>query len=85
MLFKVPTLRNVEKTAPYFHDGSVPTLREAVRMMGKHQLGLDLSDEELASITAWLHTLTGEVPESYVAEPELPPDAPGLRAANASE
>ena len=81
MLFKVPSLRNVEQTAPYFHDGSAATLPEAVRMMGKHQLGLELADDEVASITAWLHTLTGELPERYVAEPELPPDPPRLRAA----
>jgi cytochrome c peroxidase len=75
MVFKVPTLRNVEKTAPYFHDGSVATLSEAVRMMGKHQLGLDLSDEEVNSIETWLRALTGKLPDAYIKAPELPSSA----------
>lgn len=73
MIFKVPSLRNVEKTAPYFHDGSVETLAEAVHLMGKHQLGIDLHDAEIQSITAWLRTLTGEIPLDYVRPPKLPP------------
>lgn len=74
MMFKVPSLRNVEKTAPYFHDGSATTLDEAVRMMGKHQLGLELSSEEIESIVTWLKSLTGELPPaSYIAKPQLPP------------
>jgi cytochrome c peroxidase len=76
MVFKVPSLRNVEMTAPYFHDGSVPTLEEAIRMMGEHQLGLDLSEQSISSIAAWLRTLTGELPTELITEPELPPDAP---------
>lgn len=60
--FKVPTLRNVELTAPYFHDGSVPTLKEAVKRMAFHNLGLSLSDEEQEKILAFLKTLTGERP-----------------------
>ncbi|MEO7112157.1 MAG: cytochrome c peroxidase [Polyangiaceae bacterium] len=72
MRFKVPTLRNIEKTAPYFHDGSAATLEDAVQMMGKHQHGLELSDAEIASIVTWLKSLTGEIPASYIAEPELP-------------
>jgi cytochrome c peroxidase len=73
MMFKVPTLRNVEKTAPYFHDGSAATLDDAVRMMGRHQLGLELSVRERASIVAWLHSLTGALPSAYVRAPALPP------------
>jgi cytochrome c peroxidase len=76
MMFKVPTLRNVEKTGPYFHDGSAATLSEAVKMMGKHQLGLALSDEEIAAVVAWLKSLTGELPAAYVNAPELPPSSP---------
>jgi cytochrome c peroxidase len=72
MMFKVPTLRNIAKTAPYFHDGSAKTLPEAVRMMGKHQLGLELSDAEVSSIVAWLGALTGELPKEYIATPKLP-------------
>lgn len=77
MMFKVPTLRNIAKTGPYFHDGSATTLPDAVRMMGSHQLGLELSDTEVNSIVAWLESLTGELPKAYIAEPALPPDAKG--------
>jgi cytochrome c peroxidase len=72
MMFKVPTLRNIAKTAPYFHDGSAKSLNDAVRMMGKHQLGLELSDAEVTSIVAWLGALTGELPKEYIAAPTLP-------------
>jgi cytochrome c peroxidase len=72
MMFKVPTLRNIAKTAPYFHDGSAKNLEDAVRMMGKHQLGLELSDAEVTSIVAWLGSLTGELPKEYIAAPALP-------------
>jgi cytochrome c peroxidase len=72
MMFKVPTLRNIHKTAPYFHDGSAKTLDQAVRMMGKHQLGLELSDNEVTAIVAWLGSLTGELPKAYIAAPVLP-------------
>jgi len=72
MVFKVPTLRNIEKTAPYFHDGSAKNLREAVQMMGRHQLGLELGEEEVTSITTWLASLTGELPADYIKEPALP-------------
>ena len=60
MMFKVPSLRNVEKTAPYFHDASAETLEDAVRKMGTHQLGIELSPAEVTSIAAWLRALTGE-------------------------
>jgi cytochrome c peroxidase len=76
MMFKVPTLRNVAMTAPYFHDGSAATLDEAVTMMGRHQLGLDLTDRERTSIVAWLKSLTGSVPAEYVRVPALPPSTP---------
>jgi cytochrome c peroxidase len=72
MMFKVPTLRNVAKTGPYFHDGSARSLDDAVRMMGKHQLGLDLGDAEVASIVKWLAALTGDLPTDYITPPELP-------------
>jgi cytochrome c peroxidase len=72
MLFKVPTLRNVEKTAPYFHDGSAGTLEEAVRLMAKHQLGLELTDPETRSMVAWLKSLTGTLPADLIVMPELP-------------
>jgi cytochrome c peroxidase len=56
---RVPSLRNVEATAPYFHDGSVPTLEEAVRRMAAAQLDRILTDEQVASVVAFLKTLTG--------------------------
>ena len=72
MVFKVPSLRNVEKTAPYFHDGSVATLAEAIRLMGHHQLGRDLTPHQVSDIAAWLASLTGELPTEYIAQPPLP-------------
>lgn len=72
MVFKVPTLRNVEKTAPYFHDGSIATLDEAVRQMANHQLARTLSKEEADSIATFLKALTGELPTEYIKEPPLP-------------
>jgi cytochrome c peroxidase len=73
MVFKVPSLRNVARTAPYFHDGSAASLDTAVRMMAHHQLGVDLTEEEARSIVAWLGSLTGEIPSEYIAAPVLPP------------
>jgi cytochrome c peroxidase len=58
--FKVPGLRNVEHTWPYYHDGTRETLEEAVRDMGTYQSGVELSEAEVASITSFLKTLTGE-------------------------
>lgn len=72
MMFKVPSLRNVAKTAPYFHDGSAATLDQAVRMMARHQLGIDLEDAEVAELEAWLGSLTGDLPLDYIAAPVLP-------------
>ena len=71
-MFKVPTLVNVAKTAPYFHDGMVTTLDDAVVKMAKHQLGKDLSAADAASISLFLNTLTGELPTDYIAMPTLP-------------
>ncbi len=62
-VFKVPTLRNIALTAPYFHDASAATLKEAVQKMSYHNLGMRLSDEDVAAIVAFLKTLTGERPE----------------------
>ncbi len=72
MLFKAPSLRNVEKTAPYFHDASANTLEEAVRKMAKHQLGKELEERDVASLVAFLKSLTGELPTELIAAPELP-------------
>ena len=72
MVFKVPSLRNVAMTAPYFHDGSAQTLNMAVRMMARHQLGVELDDDEAHELEAWLGSLTGEIPLDYIAPPKLP-------------
>ncbi|MEW8086948.1 MAG: cytochrome-c peroxidase [Candidatus Thiodiazotropha endolucinida] len=69
--FKVPTLRNVEMTYPYFHDGEAETLTEAVDVMGRLQLGKKFSDIENAQIVAFLKTLTGDQPAFLM--PILPP------------
>jgi cytochrome c peroxidase len=60
--FKVPTLRNVELTAPYLHDGSQATLEETVKVMGTYQLGRKLTDAQVNSIVTFLKSLTGELP-----------------------
>ena len=71
-VFKVPSLRNIEKTAPYFHDGAVESLEEAVKVMGKIQLNKELTDEQAKEIITFLKTLTGEVPEQYTVVPTMP-------------
>jgi len=78
-VFKVPALRNVAKTAPYFHDGSIASLEEVVEIMGYHQIGLKLEDGQLADLVAFLGSLTGEWNAEYIAEPTVPergPDTP---------
>ncbi len=82
--FKVPSLRNVAKTAPYFHDGSIATLEEAVGKMASHQLGKDLAPEQVASIVTFLGALTGEVPADVATAPELPPSGPKTPKADPS-
>jgi cytochrome c peroxidase len=74
-LFKVPGLRNVAMTPPYFHDGSVATLPQAVRVMGKVQLGKELTDQEVNDLVAFLNSLTGELPKDFATEPVLAPQA----------
>ena len=64
--------RNVAVTPPFFHDGSVAELGDAVRIMAKLQLGRDLSDADTADIVAFLESLTGEVPAQFAAVPSLP-------------
>ena len=59
--FRVPILRNVTKTSPYFHNGSVDKIREAVEIMGKHQVGLNLSDQQIDEIVEFLKTLEGNI------------------------
>ena len=69
--FKVPTLRNVELTYPYFHDGAYWKLEEAVDVMARLQLGRQLEKDEIGKITAFMKTLTGEQPSFQL--PMLPP------------
>jgi cytochrome c peroxidase len=61
LVFKVPGLRNVALTAPYFHDGSIATLEQAVVLMGQYQLGVALPKYDVALIVKFLHTLTGDL------------------------
>lgn len=69
-MFRVPTLRNVALTAPYFHNGSVQTLPEAVKIMAKVQLNKDLQENEVTELVAFLKNLTGEFPKQSL--PRLP-------------
>ena len=71
-VFKVPGLRNVEMTPPYFHDGSVDRLTEAVRIMAKIQLGITLADNDISDIVNFLRSLTGRIPEDALRVPVLP-------------
>ena len=84
-VFKVPSLRNVAMTPPYFHDGSVRTLPKAVRIMAKVQLGKNLSDDDVADIVSFLNSLTGKLPESFVEAPVLPPSGFDPTAANSNQ
>jgi cytochrome c peroxidase len=70
-VFKVPSLRNIALTPPYFHTGKSWDLRQAVAVMGSSQLGIELTGEEVDKISAFLHSLTGEQPQ--VVYPVLPP------------
>jgi cytochrome c peroxidase len=72
-VFKVPTLRNIDLTPPYFHTGKAWDLRQAVAVMGSSQLGIELSDTQVDRITDFLHALTGEQPA--VVYPILPASA----------
>lgn len=79
-VFKVPSLRNVAETPPYFHDGSVRNLDEAVGIMARYQLGRTLSNEEMDLIVKFLRTLSGEYkgqPLSLIESP--PPNDDGMR------
>lgn len=77
MMFKVPTLLNVERTAPYFHDGAVKTLPDAVKKMADIQLDMSLSEKQVEEIVAFLESLNGELPK--IEKPTLPPSGPETR------
>jgi cytochrome c peroxidase len=72
MVFKVPSLRNIEKTGPYFHNGKVGTLPEAIDRMAEYQVGKKLTDPQIQSIVTWLKSLTGDLPTDYIRPPKLP-------------
>lgn len=71
-VFKVPSLRNVALTGPYLHDGSIPTMESMVQLMVRHQLGRELSSDQVDTMVIFLRSLTGELPSDYTAAPELP-------------
>ena len=71
--FKVPSLRNVEKTAPYLHDGSKASLEETVSFMGEYQLGKKLGTPEVLSIVTFLKALTADIPADMMVEPKALP------------
>lgn len=77
MMFKVPTLLNVERTAPYFHDGAVKTLPDAVKKMADIQLDMNLSEKQVEEIVAFLESLNGELPK--IEKPTLLPSGPETR------
>lgn len=70
-MVRTPTLRNVEYTAPYFHNGAIWTLNDAIKAMGSVQLGINISDSEAKSIITFLKSLTGQMPQ--IIYPILPP------------
>jgi cytochrome c peroxidase len=74
--FKVPSLRNVTKTAPYFHNGDTKDLVEAIKLMARHQLGKELADEEVKKIVLFLETLTAAPAADLIAPPTLPKSGP---------
>jgi cytochrome c peroxidase len=63
--FKVPSLRNVAETAPYFHDGSAPTLEDAVKVMVEYQLGRSADESQVQLLVAFLESLSGEIEERW--------------------
>lgn len=72
MVFKVPSLRNVAMTGPYFHNGKVTSLAEAVAQMAEYQRGRRLSERQIQDLVTWLEALTGDIPAEYIQEPQLP-------------
>lgn len=73
MVFKVPSLKNIAETAPYFHDGSTINLETAIQLMGHYELGIELPKDEINSMAAWMRSMTGESDPAYIAIPQLPP------------
>lgn len=84
MMFKVPSLRNIEKTGPYFHDGQTKDLAIAVKMMAEYQLNKELSEEEVSSIVTFLKSTTATPQAEYLKTPELPKSGPNTPAPDPS-
>ncbi len=82
--FRVPSLRNIEKTGPYMHDGGKQELAEMVRLMAEHQLGKSATAAEVDAVITFLRALTGAVPTTYIAAPALPPNGPKTPKADPS-
>jgi cytochrome c peroxidase len=72
-LFKVPTLRNVTRTGPWLHDGSIASLEEVVRLMAKHQVGKEISEDQAKAIVTFLGTLTGDPPKELLSKSDPAP------------
>jgi cytochrome c peroxidase len=83
-VFKVPSLRNVAKTGPYLHDGSIQQLDDMIRLMGEYQLGISLDGDQVSAIRAFLEALTGSVDTELIAKPMLPPSGPDTPAPDPS-
>ena len=71
-LFRIAPLRNIARTAPYFHDGSVARLEDAIRIMASVQLGRAMAETDVVNIVAFLDSLTGPVPEHYAPPVQTP-------------
>jgi cytochrome c peroxidase len=72
MMFKVPSLRNIVQTGPYFHDGQTKELNVAVKMMAEYQLGRQLTNAQVDSIVTFLGSLSGQPKAAYLKTPTLP-------------
>ena len=71
MYFKVPVLRNIAETGPWFQNGKVQSLDQAVRLMGEYQTGQKLSAAQVQQIVAFLRALTGPIPTNYIQPPTV--------------
>jgi cytochrome c peroxidase len=72
MVFKVPGLRNITETGPWYHNGKQNILKEAISRMAEFQLGKNLTDGQVSSIIVWMKSLTGDIPTEYIKPPVLP-------------
>ena len=72
LVLHVPSLKNIAETAPYFRSGETSNLHAAIRLMGHHQLGIELSNEDVDAIAAWMRALSADVDPAYIKPPELP-------------